>query len=84
MTTANEISMQMDTKDGEILKCSEYLDLVAEQIHKLKREIVSKELELDDLKQQYKKGRFNLGKLRTEKELLDRAHWRQLKAERGY
>lgn len=74
--SSDELSLATDAKDREILTVSEYLDVISDRIYTLRRDIVKKELELDDLKQQYKKGRINMNKLKIEKELLERAYWR--------
>ena len=76
METTDEISIKIDDVDRKIIECSNHLDTVGKAIYELRRKIVMDGLDLDNLKQDYKKGRFNLELLKVEKEMLTRKFWR--------
>jgi septation ring formation regulator EzrA len=76
METAEEISLKIDEVDKKILAASENLDTVDQAIHSLRRELITKGLDLDNLRQESKKGRHNLQRLKVEKDMLTRKFWR--------
>lgn len=77
MDDRDEVSLKMDETDKEIIKVSEYLDVISEAAYKLKRQITNSELELDDLRQQIRKGKSNLSRLRTQRGIYERDFWRK-------
>jgi len=58
----------LDEKDREILKAMENLDLVQRERHDTEKKVV-------DLTEIIRQGKYNLARLKVEREVLEREKW---------
>lgn len=66
--TSDEISLKLVEKEQAILSASEALNTVQEEQYEIKKKLV-------ELAEGVRKGKYNLTKLRSEKEILERQYW---------
>ena len=64
----DEVSVKLDEKDREILKAMENLDLVQRERHDTEKKVV-------DLTEIIRQGKYNLARLKVEREVLEREKW---------
>jgi len=76
VVTPDDISLKIDEKEKEIQAALEKLNVVEEAVAKVKRELVMKEIEKDELVTTLRMGKNNLSRLRSERDNLNREYWR--------
>ena len=64
----DEVSVKLDEKDREILKAMENLDLCQREKHDTGKKVV-------DLTETIRQGKYNLARLKVEREVLEREKW---------
>ena len=66
---SDEIASELVEKDNEIIKAGDELDTVLAELYTHKKRVV-------ELTEDARKGKHNLSRMRTEKDILERQYWK--------